>query len=237
MSAMADDAPIAPDRPGFSTGTYTVNPGQLFAEFGYQYAFNNHGINSATQTAPSLTLRTGLTSRLELDLLWSGWNIQHVDKQPSTTSTSDMSVGGKYSLTSSSKYHLSLLGLISLPVGGAASTTDHVDPLAGLLWDYSLSDQRALFGVVQVASTVAAVGRIYQSQIALGTSFSHTDRLGSFFEIYGILPNDGRIKDELVIDGGLTYLLNSDIQLDMSAGIALNKSSNNFVSVGIARRF
>jgi len=32
----AQTNPIVPDRPGFSTGAYTVKPGRLNIEFGYQ---------------------------------------------------------------------------------------------------------------------------------------------------------------------------------------------------------
>jgi hypothetical protein len=40
INALAADEPIVADRPDFSTGTYTVKPGKLNVELGYQYAFN-----------------------------------------------------------------------------------------------------------------------------------------------------------------------------------------------------
>ena len=75
----AQDNPIVPDRPGFSTGTYTVKPGWFNVESGYQYAFNNNGINYTTQTVPLLNLRIGISPKAELNFLWDGWNIQDED--------------------------------------------------------------------------------------------------------------------------------------------------------------
>lgn len=237
VSAFAGGSPIVADRPGFSTGTYTVKPGKLNVELGYQYAFNTNPIDQSTQTLPLLVLRTGLSSKVELDLLWDGWNIDHADNQSSDTSVADVSIGGKYRIHESSKYNLTLLGLLSLPTGSSPSTSDNVDPLFGLLWDYSLSSQPSLFGVVQASSFKYEGSRVYDAQVAIGVSFSHTDRIGSFIEIYSILPSEVKLDDEIVMDGGITYLLSNDVQLDINVGAGLNDTSTNFVGFGIASRF
>jgi len=236
-NAFSDDSPIVADRPGFSTGTYTVKPGKLNVELGYQYSFNANPIDRTTQTLPLLVLRTGLSSKVELDLLWDGWNIDDADNQPSETSGADISIGGKYRIHESSKYNLSLLGLISLPIGSSPSTSDNVDPLLGILWDYSLSSHASLFGVVQASSFKYEKARVYDAQVAIGVSFGHTDRIGSFIEFYSILPSEAKLEDEIVMDAGITYLLSNDIQLDINAGVGLNNYSNNFIGFGIASRF
>lgn len=236
-NAFPDDGPIIADRPGFSTGTYTVKPGKLNVEFGYQYAFNTHGVDRSTQTLPLLSLRAGLSPKIELDLLWEGWKIDDADNQASDTSVADVSVGGKYRLHESDEYNLTLLGLLSLPIGSSPSTSDNVDPLLGLLWDYPLSGQISLFSVVQASSFKFEGDRTYDAQVAIGASFSHTTRLGTFIEIYSILPSDTILDDEFVIDAGVTYLWSRDVQLDINAGVGLNNSSDNFVGVGVATRF
>jgi len=237
INAFPDDGPIVADRPGFSTGTYTVKPGKLNVELGYQYAFNTNAIDRSTQTLPLLVLRTGLSSKVELDFLWDGWNIDDADNQPSDTSVADVSIGGKYRIHESSKYNLTVLGLLSLPIGSSPSTSDNIDPLFGLLWDYFLSSQVSLFGVVQASSFKYEGDRVYDAQVAIGASFSHTDRIGTFIEIYSILPSEVKLDDEIVMDGGITYLLSKNVQLDINAGVGLNDSSNNFIGFGIASRF
>ena len=235
-SALADSGPIVADRPGFSTGTHTVKPGKFNVEFGYQYAFNSNGVDQSTHTLPLLNVRVGLLPKLELDLLWDGWNIFDADDQSSDTSVADVSVGGKYRLHQSDTVNLSMLGLLSLPVGSSPSSSDNVDPLLGLLWDYSLADQVSLFGVVQSSSYKFEGDREYDAQLAVGASFSHTTRLSTFVEIYGIWPSESELDDEAVIDAGITFLWSKDIQLDINAGVGLNNDSDNFVGVGVAAR-
>ena len=48
IDAFSYEGPIVADRPGFSTSTYTVTPGKFVVELGYQFAFNNNGIDQST---------------------------------------------------------------------------------------------------------------------------------------------------------------------------------------------
>jgi hypothetical protein len=234
--AMADD-PISADRPGFSSGTYTVAPGRINAEFGYQYSANNHGIDQSTHTLPLMVLRAGFLSDMEIDLMWAGWNIDKVGEQSSTNSHSDLTVATKYRLHRGNDFNLTALASISLPIGSEPSTSDSTDPLIGLLWDYQLVNDVSLFGVAQVSSFKVAGSREQDLQLAIGASFSHSDGYGSFVELYTIQPFDSRLDDEVVIDGGITYLVNNDLQLDFNIGLGLNDTSSDFVGVGVATRF
>jgi len=58
-----------------------------------------------------------------------------------------------------------------------------------------------------------------------------TEKLKVYIEPYGFLTNNG---DELhLINGGFTYLINNDIQLDLTGGLGLNEiAPDNFVSCG-----
>lgn len=228
---------IVADRPGFSTGTYTVKPGRVNLEFGYQAALSNEGSDKTTHTTPLLTLRTGLSERTEINLLWSGWN--HVTSDnPSDTSVADLSIGGKYRLLQTEKYNVTALGLLSLPVGTGVSTSDHVDPTIGLLGDYSLSDNIDLFGVIQTASSVATGGRDYNFQSAIGLAFSHTETIGTFIEYYNDIPlQSGDGSTSHVINGGVMWLATSDIQLDINGGVSLDNNADDFIGLGMAIRF
>lgn len=236
-NALADSGPISTDRPGFSTGTYTVKPGRMNVEFGYQYALNTHGVDQSTQTIPQLDLRLGFSEKSELDLLWVGWNINDTNGQSSDSSVADVSIGGKYRLRRGEEYNLTLLGLLSLPVGSSPSSSDNIDPLLGLLWDYSLADQISLFGVVQSSSFKFEGARAYDAQLAIGASFTLSTKLKTFIEMYGIWPSEAQIDDEVVIDAGFTYLLGNDLQVDINVGLGLNSDSDSFAGLGIAARY
>ncbi len=64
--------PIQPDRPGFSTGTYTVEPGLTHLELGFQSAYGNKAGDPDIITGPLLNLRVGLTPSTELNILLDG---------------------------------------------------------------------------------------------------------------------------------------------------------------------
>lgn len=237
-TTMAEDGPIAPDRPGLSTGTHTVSPGTVYLEAGYQYAFNRSGIDTATSTFPQLVLRTGITDKLELDILWNGWNRDSVQGVPNETSQSDITLGGKYRLIEGESFNLTLFGLITAPTGSSPSTSDNADPLLGLLWDYSLSDKTALFGALQSTNLEDENENSFiENQLALGVSYGHTERLASFVEYFAAIPQSSEQGEQHIVDAGVTYLYNDSIQLDVSAGVGLNDETSHFFSVGIAVRF
>ena len=134
---------IVPDRPGFSTGTYTVQPKNINVELGYNYTKND-------ETLPLIVLRTGLTDKLELDIMYDGFDIKHNDQKKFTWS-SDLIIGGKYRLLESELYNL-------------------------IFWDYTLFEDISLFGTLQ-GSTYYDIERVYDFQPAVGISFTHTDKL------------------------------------------------------------
>lgn len=237
INGWADNDAITPDRPGFSTGTQTVKPNVVNVELGYQYAFNNYDTKPSSHTLPLMVLRTGISENAEFDIQWDGINVDKEEGSPTAHSKADLAVGGKYKLIENEQYNLTLLGVLSLPTGTAPSTSDSTDPLVGLLWDYSLSDENTLFGTVQASSSQIDSNRIYDQQFSLGASFAHTESIGSFIEFYTIMPSESSMHDTKTIDGGMTYLLSNDIQLDFNVGLGLNRYSSNFIGFGIATRF
>lgn len=77
----------------------------------------------------------------------------------------------------------------------------------------------------------AVPGYIYT--IALGIGL--TDKLGMFAEGFGLFTEEGR--GEHLFDGGFTYLVLPNFQLDISGGIGLNSNAaDNFISVGLSYR-
>jgi hypothetical protein len=233
----ANDDVIVPDRPGFSTGTQTVKQNSVNVELGYQYSYNNHSPQQSSHTLPQMVLRTGISENAEFDLLWDGINIDKEEGSETLHSKADLSIGSKYKLLDSEDYHLAAIGILSLPTGSSPSTSGSTDPLVGLLWDYSISDDNALFGTVQASSSTFDQNRVYDERFSIGTSYSHTDTLSSFIEFFTIMPSESSLNDIKTIDCGMAYLLTNDIQLDFSVGFGLNKYSSNFIGFGIATRF
>ncbi|MEN4052694.1 transporter [Sulfurimonas sp. NWX79] len=227
-------AEIIADRPGFSTGTYTVKPGKFNIEMGYNYTFDTFSSQNNTQDFPLFELRTGVTEDIEFDFLWDGWSTTKDFKE---SPTSDITIGGKYSLIKNEKYNFTFMTLVTLPTDRQSSfKTENISPLIGLLWDYTLNETISFFGTFQ-SSTYRDEKRIYDFQPAAGITFSHTEKFASFIELYSIIPSSSIIPTEKVVDGGFTYLLQENIQLDINGGLGLNRESEDFFGLGIAIEF
>lgn len=233
IPAHAQSDTIVADRPGFSTGTYTVAPGSVNIELGYQYAFNNQGSsNASTSTLPLLDLRTGINDQAELDIIWSGWNSDNSNQ----TSVSDAAIGGKYRLYTEEHYNLTAMAMVSLPVGSAPASSEHIDPVLALLGDYTHTNGMTMFGVLQSSASTVANKRTFDIQAALGSSWSLNDRLGTFIEAYAFFPQENQLNTNAAFDTGLTYLLHDNLQIDINAGVGLNHNTDHFLGFGVAWR-
>ncbi len=227
--------PIQPDRPGFSTGTYTVAPGKINVEVGFQSSYGDHAGDPDSFTAPLINVRTGLTPSTELNLLLDGWTREQ-SSGGSVTSTSDLLVGAKHRLLNRDKYNLSLLGFVSLPTGNAPDS-GHFTPFLGLLWDYEVSKEISVFGTFQFISFVEGGQRSNNFQPAVGLSFSHTDKLSTYVEYYRDMSLNIDSADSDMFDAGIAYLLNDNMQLDFNFGISIDRISSDFIGAGFAIQF
>jgi hypothetical protein len=213
--------PIAADRPGFSTGTRTVDPGHMNIELGYQMGGGNYSL-------PLTNARFGLTPQAEAELQWSGWNVSGGSGR-----IGDVSVGGKYRLPDTGGFKLSLLGLLALPTGGNHPASDGIAPLGALLWSYDGYERAGVFGMLQLASSNPGSLQT-QLQPAVGLSFAHEAGLGSFIELFADLPLNHAGNDSYILDGGVSYLLNERAQLDLSLGLSLNGHAADSIGFGFA---
>lgn len=235
LSHVAVGETIQPDRPGFSTGTYTVEPGLTQLELGFQSSYGNNAGDPDTFTAPLVNLRVGLNATTELNILLDGWSRERTGSS-TVTSTSDVLVGAKHRLLQADQYNLSLLGFVSLPTGNVPDA-GYFTPFVGLLWDYEINSDVSAFGTLQFISFVEDGERSNNFQPAVGLSFSHTDRLSSYVEYYRDMSLNLSTTDADVVDAGVAYLLTDDIQLDINAGYAIDRDSDDFIGVGFALRF
>lgn len=227
--------PIQPDRPGFSTGTYTVEPGMTHLEMGLQLSYGANAGDANSLTAPLLNLRIGLTPTLEFNLLMDGVS-RETRSGSSDSATSDMLIGGKYRLLSNDQYNLSLLGFVSLATGNGPDSGAQ-SPFLGLLWDYEVSADVSAFGTLQVVSFVEQGQRSNNFQPAVGLSFSHTETISTYIEYYRDMSLNLNTPSSDVFDAGIAYLLNHDTQLDFNFGISLDRATDDFLGVGYAVRF
>ncbi len=113
---------------------------------------------------------------------------------------------------------------------------DRLAPFLGLLWDRQLTEGTGLFGTLQLAQSVESGERNTNFQPAIGVSFTHTETLGTFIEVYSDTPLDGG-RAASVFDAGIAWLSREDLQLDFNLGISLDDRSEDFIGAGVAWRY
>jgi len=68
--------------------------------------------------------------------------------------------------------------------------------------------------------------------------YSLTDRLGAFVELFGDVPMSAPGTPATSFDGGFTYLVSENFQLDALAGVGLSDDAPDwFVGAGVTYRW
>lgn len=230
---LASSAQISADRPGFGDGTTTVAPGTFQAGLGY--AFNGNGINN--HELGQLLLRYGVSDRIEVR---GGVGSYVVVESPFDNGYSGTSVGTKVRLAQTDVWTLSGVGSVSLPTGTGVFDTrdDRARQEVKLAFDGALGETITL-SVNGGASFFYSAGvqneRAVEWLFIPTLSFGVTESTGAYVGYAGFY---NEFVNRNWVEGGITFLPNSDTQLDVNTGLRLDEASDGFfLGLGVARRF
>lgn len=230
--------PLITDRPDFTESTAAVPRLQL--ESGYTYA---RAGETEEHTIGELLLRVPVARRVEFRL---GINSFALSRAPGSDASGleDASMGVKVNLAGGSERFdllqpsVGVIAETTLPTGDDAFGESDFQPGATLAVAWDLSDRVGLgsnLGYTYASEGGDRFGE-FSGSIALG--YGLTERLGSYIEAFGFMPSDEHGPNTSFVNGGLTYLLSDDVQLDMRTGIGLNAvDSSYFVGIGLSRRW
>jgi hypothetical protein len=210
------------------------------------------GVDWERDAAPELLLRYGLSDRLELRFGLAGhaWEeTRYHDGTPTehVEGWEDSEAGFKYALWAENPScfipEAALLAHLSLPTGADGHSTDRADPSFRFLFSNTLTETTSLsynLGAAWETGEDDLGDRdtlsVFQYTVSLGHSL--TDRLGMFVELFGDIPMSMNSKPAHSMDGGFTYLLADNLQLDVSAGAGLSEDAEDwFVGAGVSYRF
>ena len=126
------------------------------------------------------------------------------------------------------------------PTGSEAFTDGGWQP--GINWTYGwqINDFISTAGSTQINRRFEDSGddflRLAQSWTV---AFSLTEKIGAYSEWFALFPMDsGAAENEHYLNGGLTYLINNDLQFDVRVGWGLNQAAEDFFAgAGLSVRF
>ncbi len=257
--AVAEDAAeLVTDRPDQTESSLVVPRGFTQLELGWTFSRDEEdGVRVEVHEVPGTLVRVGLSEKVELRVGWAGFIDAEASRAGGAPSNAlggfeagddgigDGELGVKVHLAEErgGRPEIALLLSTSVPIGDDAFTSDRFDPALRLALAHTLSERVSLgynlglafesgFGDDGDRDTLSAA--FYT--VALG--FGLSDRWGAFVELYGDVPASASGGPANSFDGGFTYLLRDNLQLDLAGGAGLSEAADDwFVGLGLSVRF
>ncbi len=248
LLAKADKTgPLVPDRPGFYCGSVPVPQGFFQLESGFSYQWLRAGTARVDSLSTPVVVRVGLFDHFEVRVASSGF--VRINDRGRAAQTSEKGFGGaaagvKWQFMEASESgsgpSMALLFSLNLPVGSDFAKPSRAEPSFVWASDWSLPESFSL-------STNLGVSAPYDGELqerfadlffaaALGRGVG--PGTGLFIEVAGQRPEEGHGQAEVFLDGGVTHLVNEDLQLDVSVTRGLTRDAADWaVGAGISLRF
>jgi hypothetical protein len=239
---------IETDRPDFTEASSIVPLGMLQLESGYTFIYDDDDrddVLTRAHSGPEILLRYGATEYFELRFIWNYIWERSVEGGLASSSdgAEDLTLGTKIFLLAQEEWvpETAIVFHVVAPTGGRGFSNENTEFELNLLYGWDLPYDFGL-GASTGYSTATEIGQlmvgpgmidvedrhnVFHQSVTLGAPW--TDRLRSYLEYFGLYYDrlaGGR--PEHYIDGGFTYLLNNDTQLDIRAGHGLNPSADDF---------
>lgn len=231
-SCLASELPeLVTDRPDQTESSTTVPYGSVQIETGWLHSEEDDD-DLETDTFPQTLLRYGLADNLELRLNYDGyiWENAAGSRAVATDNegSGDVAVGFKLKLLEEKGWlpETALVSHIGFPTGKAPFSSERFDPDYRLAFSHTLSDCLSFgynLGQAWVSEEDAAGDRdtrhqfIYSAALGIGL----TDKLGCFVELFGDIPTGSDGGPANSFDGGFTFLMADNLQVDVSSGAGL----------------
>jgi len=247
FSAPLEDDVIVTDRPDFTEASSTVGAGVIQVEAGYTYVYDSEsGTSTRLQSWGEPLFRIGLHEdwlEFRLAVLPLEERVTSPGTSNTTNGVEDIFVGFKIGLTPQAGLlpEMAIIPRILVPSGSSSFGRDGVRPGLNWIYGWEINDWLSTAGSTQfnraidggtnepylfvaqswtVAIALTEAWGIYAEWFALGRSGADTAQVQQF------------------VNGGFTYLVNDDVQLDIRAGRGLNSAADDFfVGTGISMRF
>jgi hypothetical protein len=232
--------PLITDRPDATESPTAMPKGFLQVETGGFYeSFEENRMKSENYTYNTTLVRYGLLDNLELRLGWdftegqTKLNGQKLDNV--TSGFEPLLLGFKTTISDEKEWmpEIGFLGHLYLPF---TASTDYRPETTGA--DFRFSFAHTLSEKSSLAYNLGAAWGNDSPEIAyiytLAYGYSISDKIGTYFEVYGDFPED--TKANHLWDAGFTYLYNNNVQFDLTFGSSFTKGQDLLLSAGVSFR-
>jgi len=242
FAQVAEESPIITDRPGFLFSPILVPEGRLQLEAGLPtFTRARSGDAEARTWSLPVAARYGLSDRLELRASLPTWADVRVDDVSSSSSDdgfSDVEIGAKFAIDTSTETPFAVQGSLRLPSGSDGFTTDELGGSLYLLHTRELPNGMGITGLLGATYApvdggpdplAGAIGALLWSPI--------TDELSGYVEA-AVFPGIQGVAGQVFAGGALVWLVRDDVQLDLSADFGLDDDSADVIAAfGVSVRF
>ncbi len=241
VKAQENATEMVTDRPDQTESSIVVPLKSLQIESGFVYAMDENTLTREKNISYNTTLmRYGLLENMELRLGIEYAGEETLDKNMETKTSSNgfcpLYTGIKIQVAHERGLlpEVAFLAGLELPFTAHKTfKTSHTAANMRFSLSHTLSERFSLgynLGAEWDGDTPVPS---YFYSVALGLSI--TGKAGAFIEFFGLVPEKGNSTH--LIDGGITFLINPNLQLDASGGLGLNEEAlDYFISFGISCR-
>lgn len=207
LQTTSEAEPISADRPDIGASASTIDEGGLQLESGV--SFSREGGQYST-SFPTL-LRFGLSSRWELRLESELLTL----RRAGLNSFSDVNLGTKINFYDRGSTKLGALLSLNIPMG-PKPTRGTLDPQLVFLWDQELSDSWSFEGNLGASLSKNDLGARF-GKLSYSGSLSRaiTKSVAAYVELSGFGPDNTTGRYFTALDGGLTFQVSDNFQLDV----------------------
>lgn len=235
------EEPLVTDRPDFTESAETVAPGRFQIEAGY--TFTRTG-DEKEHALGELLLRVGLFKQVELRIAGNSY-VWLDSPDGDANGFEDMSLGAKIKLLDASEQfdltrpNVAVIVATTLPTGADNIGEDEAQPELKLALAWDLSERFSLGSNLNYAYLSEGGDRFHQFSGSVVLGIKLTEKWGSYIEYFGFVPESDDGPNTSYFDGGFTYLIDDNLQLDARAGVGVfnGRSPDYFTGAGVSWRW
>ena len=218
----------------------------MLFETGFTWEHEGNDLASVrTFTWPQAELHGGVTSWLDLAVIWDGSSrpargcrFRTVALEDTSTGLDDFRLGVKVRLVARPRFHSALIGYVNVPVGSAAFSRRYAEPFTRLAWSLPLTERFGVAGTVDLKAVKEDDDRA-RAKPAGSAAFdaSLTDSLDGFVGIVTEPPDFGSRPKVWSVEAGLVRAIGEKHQIDVSISRRIVGDLDDwFISAGFIRR-